>query len=97
MVGHAPLSGVKSITTDMKWYVYILKSLKDGGYYIGCTNSLDRRLSEHNSGYNVSTKLRFPFVLVYSEEFSEKTEAYKREKEIKRYKGGNSFKKLLNM
>jgi len=86
--------GVKSITTDM-WNVYILKSLKDNKHYIGCTNDLERRMSEHNSGYNVSTRSRLPLELVYFESFEESEIAFAREKQIKSYKGGNAFIKLL--
>jgi len=35
------------------FYVYILKSEKDGKLYIGYTNDLKRRLEEHNSGKNI--------------------------------------------
>ena len=67
----------------------------DNKYYIGCTNNLERRIKEHNLGYNFSTKLRFPLELVYFEEYSNSKEAFIREKKIKSYKGGNAFKKLL--
>ncbi|MBI2096105.1 MAG: GIY-YIG nuclease family protein, partial [Candidatus Taylorbacteria bacterium] len=31
------------------FYVYVLRSLKNGRFYIGCTNNLERRIFEHNS------------------------------------------------
>jgi len=37
-------------------FVYILKSLKTGKYYYGCTDSLDNRLVMHNTGRVKSTK-----------------------------------------
>ena len=77
-------------------YVYILRSLRDKGYYIGISKDLKSRLSKHNSGGVYSTKDRRPFELVYSEEFSDYKVARLREIEIKSYKGGNSFKKLIN-
>ena len=43
------------------FFVYILKSEKDGGLYIGRTNNLERRIREHNSGKVPSTKARRPF------------------------------------
>ncbi|MGZ3605291.1 MAG: GIY-YIG nuclease family protein, partial [Thermodesulfobacteriota bacterium] len=43
------------------WYVYILKSGKDKNLYVGSTNSIRRRLTEHNSGKVDSTKSRAPF------------------------------------
>jgi len=48
-------------------YVYVLKSLKDGKFYVGHTDNLERRLSEHNKGKVTSTKYRCPFELVYYE------------------------------
>ena len=77
------------------WYTYILKSLKDNKYYIGCTGNLEQRIAQHNIGATTSTKHRRPFVLIYSERFSEKTDALKRERQIKSYKGGEAFKNLV--
>jgi putative endonuclease len=42
-------------------------------------------------------KLFRPWVIVYKESFETKTEARKRENQIKRYKGGQAFKKLLGV
>jgi putative endonuclease len=78
------------------YYVYILKSLKDGKYYIGSTSNVENRLNFHNSGKQRSTKFRIPFVLVYKEDWPDRTLAEKREKQIKSYKGGQAFQKLLN-
>jgi putative endonuclease len=49
------------------FYVYVLKSEKDGNLYIGSTNDLGRRLNEHNNGLVFSAKSRKPFELVYYE------------------------------
>jgi len=78
-------------------YVYILKSNINNRYYIGCTNNLERRLKDHNSGRNVSTKNGAPWVIIYYEEIENPKEAYGRERQIKSYKGGNAFKKLLSL
>ncbi|HDR90585.1 MAG TPA: GIY-YIG nuclease family protein [Bacteroidetes bacterium] len=78
------------------YYVYILKSLKDGKYYIGSASNLTSRLDYHNFGKQRSTRNRTPFSLIYSEEFPEKSQALKREKQIKAFKGGEAFKKLIN-
>ncbi len=78
------------------FFVYILRSLKDKDYYIGISKDLKSRLIKHNLGGVYSTKSRKPFELVYSEEFSDYKDARLREIEIKSYKGGNSFRKLIN-
>ncbi len=77
------------------YYVYVLKSLKDNGYYIGSTKDLDRRLKEHNAGMTKPLKHRRPLILVYFEEFKSRSEARKREALLKRFKGGKAFKKLI--
>ena len=81
---------------SMAYFVYILQSRKDNKYYIGSSSDVKLRLAYHNAGKQRSTKYRIPFVLVYSEEFENKSEALKREKQIKSYKGGEAFKKLLS-
>lgn len=83
--------------TPNMFYVYIIQSLKNGGYYIGSTSDINRRLIEHNQGKNISTRNKGPFKLVYSEEFESRQLALEREYKIKSYKGGNAFKKLLNI
>jgi putative endonuclease len=79
----------------MEYHVYILRSLKDGRYYIGSTSNIEKRLAFHNSGRQRSTQNRTPFELVYSETLTSRQAALKREKQIKSYKGGNGFKQLL--
>ena len=80
----------------MMYYVYIIKSETTGKYYIGVTSDLVQRLRHHNSGANRSTKNKGSWVVAHSEEFSDKKTAWFRERQIKRYKGGEAFKKLLN-
>ena len=75
--------------------VYVLRSLKDARYYIGYTDNLKRRLQDHNRGKSKSIKHRIPFELVYCEKVATKQEVIFRERQIKSYKGGEAFKKLL--
>jgi len=77
------------------FYVYILKSLKNGRYYTGSTNDLKRRLVEHNSGGSKYTKLTRPFVLVHKEEFNTRKEAVVRELFLKTGAGRNWIKNNL--
>jgi len=69
------------------YFVYILQSEKDKKRYIGFSENLDRRLIEHNSGLVKSTRNRKPMKLIYFEEFKNKVDAMKREKEIIAKKG----------
>ena len=77
------------------YYIYILKSEKNEKYYIGYTSDLSQRIKNHNSGKNTSTKHGVPWKMVYHEEFEDKKLAWLREKQIKSYKGGEAFKKLV--
>ena len=77
------------------YYVYILESVKSGRHYVGSTSNLERRLTEHNEGKVKSTKRCRPWKIIYTEEFATKTEALKRERKIKSYKGGKAFKNLI--
>ena len=79
------------------YFVYILQSCKDSKYYIGSTSDIKQRLRYHNSGRQRSTKHRIPFILVHYEECVDKETAIKREREIKSYKGGMAFKRLIGM
>ena len=65
------------------YYVYILKSEKDGLFYTGFTNDLNRRVEEHNQGLQESTKKRIPFELIYYEWCLNKEDAITREKYLK--------------
>ncbi len=67
----------------MPFYAYILKSLKDDGYYHGHTADIDNRIKTHNSKKVRSTKSRIPFVLHYFEIFQTKSEAYLQEQYFK--------------
>ena len=67
--------------------LYILRSSKDYGYYVGITHDLQKRLAYHNSGRVKSTKSRRPFEIIHSETFSNMPEARQREKYLKSYRG----------
>ena len=75
--------------------VYILKSLSDGEHYVGFSSDIDKRLKQHNNGEVRSTKARRPFVLVYTEIFSTRIEARRREKYLKSYKGAGEKTSIL--
>lgn len=65
-------------------YTYILEC-KDGTFYTGWTNNLEKRLKTHNQGKaSKYTRARLPVEVVYFEEFKTKSEAMKREVQIKK-------------
>jgi len=67
----------------MKYFVYVLESIKDQKIYIGQTDNMNRRLKEHNAGKVFSTKGRRPLKLKSCEIFSSREEAVQREKFLK--------------
>jgi putative endonuclease len=75
--------------TDM-YYVYVLKSINFGKFYVGFTSNVNKRLEEHNSGKTKSNKAYAPFAIVYTETFETREEARKREKYFKTG-GGRRF------
>ena len=77
------------------WYVYILQSEKTGRYYTGYAEDLEKRLKQHNKGKTKSLKAHLPVRVLYAEKAPSKQEAYYRERQIKSYKGGKAFKRLL--
>jgi len=78
------------------FYAYIIYSESTDKYYVGHTHDLDLRLQRHNDGWTRSTKFGIPWKLVYSEEYETKSEAIKREYEIKRKKRRKYIEDLIN-
>lgn len=76
------------------FYVYAISSEIRKNIYVGLTNNLERRIKEHNSGNNRTTKPYRPFKLIYSEECKDRIEARKREKYLKSGVGKEFLKSL---
>lgn len=77
-------------------FVYVLRSLKNSYQYIGSTRqSLEERLTRHNSGHVASTKGKRPFILLHSESFDNYTDARKRELYFKSGSGREHLRRLL--
>lgn len=65
------------------YYVYMLKCVDDS-FYCGYTNDVEKRFEKHKSGKGAKyTRSHLPLEIVYVEEFETKSEALKRECEIK--------------
>ncbi len=73
------------------YFTYAMKSLTRNYIYVGITDDIDRRLKQHNAGYNSSTKPYRPFVIFYTEQYETRVEARLREKYLK----GGSGKRFL--
>ena len=77
-------------------FVYILKSERDGSYYVGCTKDFKRRYEDHVSGRVRYTKLRKPLKTVFLKRFDSFSEASIFEKKVKSWKKRKSIERMLN-
>ena len=77
------------------YYVYVLRSKKDGKFYTGYTDDLRARLKVHDSGKVESTKNRLPVELVYFEACLNQQDATHREKYLKTSWGKRFIKARL--
>ena len=77
------------------YYVYILLGERDGNFYIGNTNNLRIRFSQHCDGKVESTKNRRPLKLAYYEGYLSKEDAQRNEKYYKTTKGREDLRKKL--
>ena len=67
------------------FYVYILKG-EDNQHYVGYSSNLRRRLEEHNTGKNPSTKYQ-RWNLLYYEAYQTEAKARERERKLKHHGG----------
>lgn len=75
-------------------YTYVVEC-KDGTFYTGWTNNLEKRIDDHNGGRGAKyTKARRPVTLVYYETFETKEEAMRREYAIKQMRRGEKEKMI---
>ncbi len=79
----------------MEHFVYIIYSEITIKYYVGHTNSLEKRIAKHNSNHKGFTGNCNDWKLIYSEKFPSKVDAYSREREIKRWKSRKQIERLI--
>jgi len=77
------------------YYFYIIQSLKNKKLYIGQTADLKKRLNEHNSGKNLSTKPYIPYEVIFYSGFKNKVDCISCEKYFKTTAGWKRIKKML--
>jgi putative endonuclease len=83
----------------MPFFVYILRSASTHGYYIGYTEDIPRRTAQHNDpkyqGSKHTKRNKGPWVCVYFEEFKTRSEAMKRERQLKAMKSRRHIDHLI--
>ena len=77
------------------FYVYVLRSQMDSGFYIGYTNDLRARLRQHKAGKCCATAHRNPWKLIYCEAYLNQADAMGRERFLKSGAGRGFLKAQL--
>ena len=77
------------------FYVYAISSKVKNYIYVGLTNNLERRLDEHNSGQNKTTRPYKPYKHILVEKFETRLEARLREKYLKSGIGKEFLKRII--
>ena len=77
------------------FYVYVLRSASDDGFYIGCSANLRKRIREHKQGLAFATSFRGPWRLIYYEACLHQHDALGRERYLKSGSGRRFLKAQL--
>jgi putative endonuclease len=94
---YSPQKSAKADFFIMQYFVYILFSEKCNKYYVGHTDSVEKRVDDHNKGKGGKFSSNcLTWKLVYSEEFLSRSEAMKREREIKNKKSRKYIEWLID-
>lgn len=76
------------------WFVYVILC-SDGSFYTGISNNVSERFKEHQSGKGGRyTRSRKVIKVIYQEKLNSKSEALKREIEIKSWSREEKIQKL---
>ena len=76
--------------------VYALYSENYDKIYIGMTSDIDQRLKSHNElGKKGWTKNFRPWIIIYQEDHPDKSEALKREKQLKTSAGRSFIRSII--
>lgn len=67
--------------------LYVLKSQNYNKSYVGITRDLDVRISQHNGGLSAYTNKYKPWIILYTEQYTDKISAHNRELYLKSTSG----------
>ena len=80
------------------YYTYVLYSPGFHKIYVGFSSELANRLMAHNDSRNTGWTSRYqPWELLFSEEHSIKSEAMRREKQLKTYRGREFIHEMVKV
>lgn len=77
------------------FYVYLLSSKSANKLYVGKSSDLRRRIEEHNTGQNMSTKAHRPWEVIFYEAYTNRDDANRREKYLKTTQGRQALRRML--
>ncbi|HSH37697.1 MAG TPA: GIY-YIG nuclease family protein [Chthoniobacterales bacterium] len=78
-----------------RYRVYVLHP--SWRHYIGLSEAVERRLIQHNSGLSKWTKGKGPWAVVWTSAAMSLSEARKLENHLKRQKGGEGFRRTIDI
>ena len=78
------------------YYLYVLQNEINDKFYVGQTRNIEERLKRHNEGRSNYTKNKGEWKLSYFEKYNTRTNAIKREREIKNKKSKEYIGKLID-
>jgi len=74
--------------------VYAIQN-REGKFYVGLTDDVDRRVDQHNAGVSKWTRGKGPWRLIWQSEEMNLSSARKLELLLKRQKGGDGFYRMI--
>ena len=77
------------------YFVYVLQSRNTGRFYVGQCDHLVERFHEHQRGANFATRNRGPWWMPYYEIHATRTDALRRERQIKAKKSARSIRAII--
>ncbi|MBE9668638.1 GIY-YIG nuclease family protein [Mucilaginibacter boryungensis] len=80
----------------MMYFVYILYSISKNKYYVGSCEDIAKRLAKHNTNHAGFTGKTGDWTVKHTEQYTNKADALKREKQIKAWKSRVMIEKLIN-
>jgi len=78
------------------YFVYIIYSSARDRYYVGSCEDVDKRLIKHNTNHSGFTGKVLDWAVKRTEDYANKTDALKREKQLKAWKSRKMIEKLIN-
>jgi putative endonuclease len=79
---------------EKSYFAYAISSVDRDYIYAGISDNVERRVDQHNNGYEKTTRPYRPFRLIYTEKFNTRIDSRKKEKFLKSGLGKQYLRKL---